>query len=74
MVARVKNIIAQEFPSAAMKLIGPTAGYHVDDPAEHAAILCLIVVRLHFELLHSVNDRRHDICAGSQFRVNHSIQ
>ena len=57
-----------------MNLVTSAAGHYIDDSAEHAAKLRLIIVRLHFELLDRVNNGRDTVDTGSQLSVNHAVQ
>ena len=62
-VAGVKCVVANELPCATVKLVTAAFGHHADNAPEDSTVLGSVIMRLHLELLYSVNDGRNHVSA-----------
>lgn len=72
-VARIKIIVAQEFPTRAVVLICPRLHNDIHNSTQGLAVRAVIIVGLDFEFLDRVQDRL-DAVVADEGVVNEPIQ
>src|SRR5207249_6354123 len=70
----VERTVAKEFPRFTVIFVRACFGDDVDYTAQNAAKLRLIVVRIHFEFLDVVDDRRNRVRTAEAFLIVQSVQ
>src|SRR6202023_4038276 len=72
-VACVEGVIANEFPNRPVEVIRPGLGEHIHDAASDHSKLRAVDMRLHFELLHRIDDRQKPVNSATKVSVYDSI-
>src|SRR5687767_8715472 len=73
-ITRVKEIVAKELPGRPVEIIPAGLRYNVNYASKDAAILGLIVVGLHLELLNRVDYGQNGVAAAEEEFIDDAVQ
>ena len=72
-VAGIEDVVADELPDGAVKVVGAGFGEHVDDAAGDDTKLCAVDVGLNLELLHGVDDGEEAVDGAAEVGVDDAV-